>query len=350
MQNAECNVQNEGSEIKDQGSGIVGAVIGRPQNAEVSVGIKDQGSGVVGGGAFDAPRVQGSASVGTSIACPQTAKASPSCHSERSEESVSPVQSLPPRGKVPPKEADEGYPRQAAASDEALRATGSTSSVSGLAGDARCHLPLKGKAEAVASDEALRATDSTSSVTASPCHLPLEGKAEDGERETQILRCAQNDGAGDAGTALCRPQEALILSSDTVVVLDGKIMGKPHDAAEARAMLAALSGREHEVYTAFCLLPIEMQNAERNAQNAVCHCEKTYVKFRALTPEEIAAYVATGEPMDKAGAYGIQNLGAMLVESIRGDYFTVMGLPVCQLALALKGFGIDPLLRQENKS
>ena len=209
MQNAECNVQNEGSEIKDQGSGIVGAVIGRPQNAEasvgikacrdgtlpsaasesvgavigrpqnaeVSVGIKDQGSGVVGGGAFDAPRVQGSASVGTSIACPQTAKASPSCHSERSEESVSPVQSLPPRGKVPPKEADEGYPRQAAASDEALRATGSTSSVSGLAGDARCHLPLKGKAEAVASDEALRATDSTSSVTASPCHLPLKGKA-----------------------------------------------------------------------------------------------------------------------------------------------------------------------------
>ena len=180
--------------------------------------------------------------------------------------------------------------------------------------------------------------------------LPLEGKAEDGERETQILRCAQNDGAGDAGTALCRPQEALILSSDTVVVLDGKIMGKPHDAAEARAMLAALSGREHEVYTAFCLLPIEMQNAECNAQNAVCHCEKTCVKFRTLTPEEIAAYVATGEPMDKAGAYGIQNLGAMLVESIRGDYFTVMGLPVCQLALALKGFGIDPLLRQENKS
>ena len=160
----------------------------------------------------------------------------------------------------------------------------------------------------------------------------------------------KDQGSGDVGTALCRPQEALILSSDTVVVLDGKIMGKPHDAAEARAMLAALSGREHEVYTAFCLLPIEMQNAECNAQNAVCHCEKTCVKFRTLTPEEIAAYVATGEPMDKAGAYGIQNLGAMLVESIRGDYFTVMGLPVCQLALALKGFGIDPLLRQENKS
>ena len=176
-------------------------------------------------------------------------------------------------------------------------------------------------------------------------------KIQNTECKMQNAECkVQNDGAGDVGTALCRPQEALILSSDTVVVLDGKIMGKPHDAAEARAMLAALSGREHEVYTAFCLLPIEMQNAECNAQNAVCHCEKTCVKFRTLTPEEIAAYVATGEPMDKAGAYGIQNLGAMLVESIRGDYFTVMGLPVCQLALALKGFGIDPLLRQENKS
>ena len=73
------------------------------------------------------------------------------------------------------------------------------------------------------------------------------------------------------------------------------------------------------------------------------HCEKTYVKFRELTEAEIAAYVATGEPMDKAGAYGIQGLGAMLVEGIRGDYFTVMGLPVCQLAAALKRYGIDPL-------
>ena len=78
-------------------------------------------------------------------------------------------------------------------------------------------------------------------------------------------------------------------------------------------------------------------------EQSYTHCEKTAVKFRALTEAEIAAYVASGEPMDKAGAYGIQGLGAMLVESIRGDYFTVMGLPVCQLAQALKRFGIDPL-------
>ena len=80
-----------------------------------------------------------------------------------------------------------------------------------------------------------------------------------------------------------------------------------------------------------------------DAEAAYTHCEKTYVKFRELTEAEIAAYVATGEPMDKAGAYGIQGLGSMLVESIRGDYFTVMGLPICQLAVALKRYGIDPL-------
>ena len=151
--------------------------------------------------------------------------------------------------------------------------------------------------------------------------------------------------------------DALILSSDTIVVLDGRIMGKPHDRAEAQAMLTALSGREHAVYTAFTLLPCKVSPSGKGraadadgfnpAAAPVTHCEKTYVKFRVLTQDEITAYVATGEPMDKAGAYGIQNLGAMLVESIRGDYFTVMGLPVCRLALALKQFGMDPLLKQE---
>lgn len=172
-----------------------------------------------------------------------------------------------------------------------------------------------------------------------------------------VARKMQNDGSESGSSAQCAPRDALILASDTIVVLDGRIMGKPHDAAEARAMLAALSGREHQVYTAFTLLPVEMQNAKCKMQNAAecggaepyTHCEMTYVKFRELTPEEIAAYVATGEPMDKAGAYGIQNLGSMLVESLRGDYFTVMGLPVCRLAQALKRFGLDPLLGQEKK-
>ena len=173
---------------------------------------------------------------------------------------------------------------------------------------------------------------------------------------------------GQLSTVNCQ----LVLTADTIVVLDGKIMGKPHDAAEARAMLRALSGREHEVFTAFTLLPAGMQNAKRKMQNAAAgdegrgsfdsgfasaqddtseaftHCEKTRVKFRTLTEAEIAAYVATGEPMDKAGAYGIQGRGAMLAEAIHGDYFTVMGLPICALAAALKRYGIDPLETKGN--
>ena len=168
-------------------------------------------------------------------------------------------------------------------------------------------------------------------------------------RKLQNAECKmQNDRSESGSGAQCAPRDALIISADTIVVLDGQIMGKPHDEAEARAMLAALSGREHQVYTAFTLLPVEMQHAvECGRTEPFTHCEMSFVKFRELSPAEIAAYVATGEPMDKAGAYGIQNLGAMLVESIRGDYFTVMGLPVCALAQALKQFGIDPLLKQE---
>ena len=143
----------------------------------------------------------------------------------------------------------------------------------------------------------------------------------------------------------------LVLSSDTIVVLDGKILGKPHSEDEARAMLRALSGREHAVYTAFTLLPVEAgsRQSATDKDSPYTHCEKTLVKFRPLTEDEIAAYTASGEPMDKAGAYGIQGLGAMLVEAIRGDYFTVMGLPVCRLAQTLKRYGIDPLSMQEKK-
>ena len=108
-------------------------------------------------------------------------------------------------------------------------------------------------------------------------------------------------------------------------------------------MLRSLSGREHAVYTAFCLMvPV--------GGRLTVHCEKTLVHVRPLTEEEIDAYVSTGEPMDKAGAYGIQGLGAMLVESITGDYFTVMGLPVCALAQALGSFGLNPLFHAEGKA
>ena len=127
----------------------------------------------------------------------------------------------------------------------------------------------------------------------------------------------------------------LILTSDTVVVLDGRIMGKPHSEAQAVEMLTALSGREHSVFTAFTLLPV---GGEPRTEY-----EETRVRFRPLQRDEILAYVASGEPMDKAGAYGIQGLGAALVESIRGDYYTVMGLPLCRVCEALKGYGIRVL-------
>ena len=99
-------------------------------------------------------------------------------------------------------------------------------------------------------------------------------------------------------------------------------------------MLAALSGRRHQVYTGFTVL---------RGGEAVTRSEATEVAFRPLSPGEIDAYVSTGEPLDKAGAYGIQGVGALLVERIRGDYFNVMGLPVCALGQVLAGFGVDCL-------
>ena len=113
-----------------------------------------------------------------------------------------------------------------------------------------------------------------------------------------------------------------VIAADTIVVLDGKILGKPADRAEAIAMLQALSGRDHQVMTGLTVLQDD---------RALTHTEITDVHFRPLTQEEILRYVDTGEPMDKAGAYGIQGFAAPFVESIRGDYYNVMGLPVCRL-------------------
>ena len=126
----------------------------------------------------------------------------------------------------------------------------------------------------------------------------------------------------------------IIIAADTVVALDGAILGKPADEADAFRMLSALSGREHQVYTGFTVL--------RGGRAVTAH-EVTSVTFRPLRPDEIRSYIATKEPMDKAGAYGIQGFGAVLVSGIRGDYFNVMGLPVYRLALALADFGVDTL-------
>lgn len=117
-----------------------------------------------------------------------------------------------------------------------------------------------------------------------------------------------------------------VLGSDTLVTLDGTPIGKPADAEDAERMLAALSGRTHTVYTGVCL----MRDGEREV-----FVDSARVTFYPLNGEEIARYVATGEPLDKAGAYGIQGRGAALVRRIEGDFFTVMGLPAGALARRL---------------
>lgn len=128
--------------------------------------------------------------------------------------------------------------------------------------------------------------------------------------------------------------EAIVIGSDTVVVRDGEILGKPASPAQAEEMLASLSGRSHEVCTGITVC---------QGDRVVSQVEVTQVTFRHLTPQEIARYVRTGEPMDKAGAYGIQGLGALLVEGIQGDYSAVVGLPVCRLGRILLDFGVDCL-------
>jgi len=118
----------------------------------------------------------------------------------------------------------------------------------------------------------------------------------------------------------------VVLAADTVVVVEGRIHGKPRDEADARHMLAALSDRWHEVYTGWCLV---LPEGERVG------VERTDVHFAPLDEETIARYVATGEPLDKAGAYAIQGRGSLFVDAIRGDYHNVVGLPVHAIGRAL---------------
>lgn len=130
--------------------------------------------------------------------------------------------------------------------------------------------------------------------------------------------------------------EALVIAADTVVAVDDKVLGKPADRQDAVAMLTQLSGRSHTVYTGVTVC--------RGVEERTEH-EATEVVFCPLTPEQIQAYVDTFEPMDKAGSYGIQGRGCVLVEGIRGDYYNVVGLPVCRLAQMLRQFGVEPLTR-----
>ena len=131
----------------------------------------------------------------------------------------------------------------------------------------------------------------------------------------------------------CDPED-LVIGADTIVWVDGHAFGKPHSEEEAASMLRRLSGDSHEVYTGVTVSYRGQVQSE---------WEKSTVRFRPLEEDEIARYIATGEPMDKAGAYGAQGKGALFVESIEGDFFNVMGLPLCRLGKMLKKQGVKIL-------
>jgi|LFRM01.1.fsa_nt_gb septum formation protein len=135
--------------------------------------------------------------------------------------------------------------------------------------------------------------------------------------------------------------QAIVLGADTVVCCEGRILGKPRDREEAAEMLYFLSGRVHEVVSGVVLQRLIPESVRGEAVT-------TRVKFRDLTDEEITGYIATGEPLDKAGAYGIQGLGALLVEKIEGCYFNVVGLPLSRLPDLFREFGVDLLCQRAN--
>jgi septum formation protein len=133
-----------------------------------------------------------------------------------------------------------------------------------------------------------------------------------------------------AATIASREATSLVVGSDTIVVLGNRVLGKPTSREHAVEMLMQLSGREHEVFTG-----IAVAHGDRIESGL----ERVTVRFRALTQEQCERYVDTGEPMDKAGSYGIQGYGSAIVEGVEGDYFAVMGLPIVRMLLLIERFG-----------
>ena len=137
----------------------------------------------------------------------------------------------------------------------------------------------------------------------------------------------------DAAAKLCTAEE-IVITADTMVFLDDQRLGKPADEADALRMLTALQGRRHTVCTGVTV---------RQGDRSLTESETTEVYFRPAAEAELRAYIATGEPMDKAGSYGVQGKGALLVEKLNGDFFNVMGLPVLRLSRMLAQFGVNLL-------
>lgn len=156
----------------------------------------------------------------------------------------------------------------------------------------------------------------------------IDESVHEGERPMEAVeRLARTK----ARTIAAVEHEAVIIGSDTIVVIDGRILNKPTDAADAREMLRTLRGRTHVVHTAVAVV---------TPTGEAAGVETVAVTFRSLTDAEVDAYIGTGEPMDKAGAYGIQGYGATIVERIDGDFFAVMGLPLVRLTNLLAAVGL----------
>ena len=147
----------------------------------------------------------------------------------------------------------------------------------------------------------------------------MDPAADPGREVARVSRCK--------ALAIPRGEEDVVIAADTIVVCQGKVLGKPHSEEEAVGMLSLLSGRDHQVMTG-----VTVVCGDREA----VFTEVTDLHFRDLTENEILRYVRSGEPMDKAGAYGIQGGAALFCEKMAGDYYNVMGLPVCRLGQVLK--------------
>lgn len=142
---------------------------------------------------------------------------------------------------------------------------------------------------------------------------------------------------GEEHKDITTPSDILVIGADTVVAYDGQILGKPQDEADAKRMLAMLSGNTHSVFTGVTLVLID----KSGRAGELVFYEKTDVKMHPISEEEIERYVASGEPMDKAGSYGIQGKCAIYIEKIDGDYNNVVGLPIARIYQELKKIGID---------
>lgn len=156
---------------------------------------------------------------------------------------------------------------------------------------------------------------------------------DDGLKPSEVVELLAVRKASDVAS---KYSEGLVIGSDTIVVLEGEVLGKPVDDEDAFRMLSALQGKKHSVYSGLAVMDIA------SGKRQVGHVE-TKVSMRPLSEHEIRAYIATKEPMDKAGAYAIQGIGSLFITGIEGDYFSVVGLPIRLLAEYLDGFGRNVL-------